>query len=447
VNVILLTLDCVRADHWADPGLTPRFHALAGEGTTFAQAFSQSQNTLSSHLSMLTSNYLFQHGVYSNFAYKDLPEHSLPRRLEAAGWDTQAFVGVDFLADVLGNQIGGEDPRFSRPSAFETRVVRSLRRIPQLSALVEAFQRRRGRRARAEETLERGLAWLSAPERRPHSFLWMHLFDAHMLYDAPGRYLEQHAPRTRAPVPLRGEIDRRGWITGEYPEELWRVPFEYFPARYRAAVAYQDDCLANFVQGLKAIDLWDDTLLILTADHGECLLGDHGTYCSHRKLFDTTVHVPLWIRFPGGAHAGQAVDAIVQHVDLAPTVAKLADVDGSLYMGRDLAAVAAGDDDGHAYAFAEHVHDLQRAVRDREWLLLEPRENPEAPWTLPREEHVLFRRDSTPVANADGAAHAQRLRGRMEELLRSRPEIAAAWMDATEVDEALRSRLAELGYL
>ena len=74
---ILITLDCVRADVLDEnSGLTPCLDALAPEWTTFTQAFAQSQNTLSSHLSMLTSNYLFQHGVYSNFSQKALPEHA-----------------------------------------------------------------------------------------------------------------------------------------------------------------------------------------------------------------------------------------------------------------------------------------------------------------------------------------------------------------------------------
>jgi len=447
VNVILITLDCARADHWADPALTPRFHALASEGTVFTQAFSQSQNTLSSHFSMLTSNYLFQHGVYSNLVHKDLPEHALTARLEAAGWDTQAFVGVDFLAEVLGNQIGGVDHVVRRRDSTKVDdIVRRLRSMRSFGSLVEWVSRARGQRVRADTTFGRGLGWLRAPERAANRFLWMHLFDAHMVYDAPRRFLKRRVPRAKAPRTVRDEIKRRGWLPDEYPEELWSVPLEYFPARYAAAVAYQDECFGAFVDGLKASGAWEDTLLIVTADHGECLLGDHGVYCTHRKLFDTTVHVPLWIRFPGGAHAGREIDALVQHVDLAPTVAKWVDIDDSLYMGRDLAWVAAGSDEGHEFVFAEHVHGLQRAARDREWILMEPLENPDAPWKLPHEGHELFHRDSTPAA-AENAGEAERLRGWMEELLQSRPEVAAAWMDATDVDEAMRRRLAELGYL
>ncbi len=93
-------------------------------------------------------------------------------------------------------------------------------------------------------------------------------------------------------------------------------------------------------------------------------MGDHGVYCAHKKLFDTTVRVPLRVKFPKGRFAGQNVGALVQHVDIAPTVAALAGFSEPLYMGHDLAPVAAGEAPGHEVAFAEHVDNFMRSVRD-----------------------------------------------------------------------------------
>ena len=431
--VILITLDCVRADCLNGPrGVTPHLETLAGEFTVFTQAFAQSQNTLSSHYSMLTSNYLFQHGVYSNFVQKDLPPHALPRRLAAAGWDCVAFTGVDFLSLLLGNQVGEPDPRYR------------LRRDRSLADRL--FRRFVKRRSPADQTFDLGVDWLSTGQKAKNSFLWLHLYDTHMVYGAPKDYLKRFVPQGKADRPCRDQIADRGWFSTSFPEYRWKVPVEYFPARYKAALAYEDACLGRFIAVLKSKGLWDEALVVITADHGECLLGDHYLYCMHKKLFDTTIHVPLWVRFPGGAHAGERVDSLVQHVDLAPTVAAIAGFDEPLYMGKDLASIAAGEAGGHDFAFAEHVDDYLRAARDKEWIWMERVPGSENKWGMPLEEATFFRRDSSPAAGT-AEADAQRLRKEALKLLSSRRDVAGAWGNATEASDDIARQLRRLGYL
>jgi arylsulfatase A-like enzyme len=431
---ILITLDCVRADVLEEnSGLTPRLDALAPEWTTFTQAFAQSQNTLSSHLSMLSSNYLYQHGVYSNFSRKDLPPHALTRRLADRGWNCRAFTSVDFLALQLGNQVGLPDPRFP-PSENRSIAARLARRYW-------------GHRSPASVTLDRGLKWLKSAKRTKDAFLWMHLFDAHMAYEAPAVFLRQHVRAGRlVETTLREQLAEKGWFSPDFPEYDWTVPLELFPERYRAAVAYQDDRLGAFVDGLKAAGHWEDALVMVTADHGECLLGDHAVYCAHKKLFDTTVRVPLRVKFPRGLHAGERVDALVQHVDLAPTVASLAGFEEPLYAGRDLRAVASGSDLGHDTAFSEHVDNFLRAIRDRDWIYVERVPGAQNKWDLAMEEGSLFRRDGTPAPEAE-PAHVPRLRSAMEAVLSSGAEARSLWGGEQAADEETSKRLQELGYM
>lgn len=430
--VCLITLDCVRDDHvGSERGLTPMLDALRGEWTTFSQAFAQSQNTLSSHLSMLTSNYLFQHGVYSNYAQKELPAHALPRRLAERGWSCRAFTSIDFLALLLGNQVGPADPRF--PPAADRRLGARLAR------------RWHGQRSPAAKTLDRALRWLESADARD-LFLWVHLFDAHMVYEAPAPYLKKHVAAGRADSTVREQFRGRGWFSPDFPEYGWRVPLEHFPQRYGAAVAYMDDCLGRFFAALKAKGWWEESLVMVTADHGECLLGDHGVYCAHKKLFDTTVHVPLRVKFPGRRFAGEAVDALVQHVDLAPTVAALAGFEEPLYMGRDLAAVASGRTSGHGAVFAEHVDNFIRAARDRDWIYVEQVPGAENKWGLALEEGSLFARDGRP-APKEALPHADRLKAALDGLLASGRGASAAWGGAQEADAEVAERLKSLGYL
>ncbi len=430
---LLITLDCVRADYLdGSRGLTPNLDALAPEWTTFTEAFAQSQNTLSSHLSMLTSNYLFQHGVYSNFAKKDLPAHSLPKRLAERGWECRAFTSVDFLATLLGNQVGETDPRF--PPAED----RSLR--------ARWTRRRQGRRATAEETLRTGLKWLKKRSTGDNLFLWLHLFDAHMVYEAPNSFLRDHLSGESTDVPCLERIREKGWFSPDFPEYGWKVPLEHFPQRYAAAVAYQDRCLGRFFGDLKATGLWDDSLVVVTADHGEGLLGDHAVYCAHKKLFDTTVKVPLRVHFPSGKFAGERIDSIVQHVDIAPTAAAAAGLEETLFMGRNLLDIASGKDPGHAFTFAEHVDNFLRAARNRDRVYVERVPGSENKWGLRMEEGDLFTRGSAPVADEDPAAR-ESLKGALEELLNSRPDVAEAWGQASGAEDAVADRLRELGYM
>jgi len=427
---LLITLDCVRDDH-VGTGLTPCLDAMGREWTTFTQAFAQSQNTLSSHLSMLTSNYLFQHGVYSNYVQKALPAHALPKRLSGKGWECKALTSVDFLAFLLGNQVGEADARF--PAASDFSVGARIRR------------KLHGRRTSAEKTLKAALKWLGEARARD-VFLWVHLFDAHMLYEAPRHILDKHVSHQKAGSSVKEQIERKGWCFYEHAEYAWHVPLEHFPQRYRAAVAYLDACLGEFIGALQAKGWWEDSLVAVTADHGECLLGDHDVYCAHKKLFDTTVKVPLKVRFPKGEHAGEKVDAIVQHVDLAPTVASLAGFEEPLYVGRDLLKVASGLDPGHAAAFSEHVGNLMRSVRDKHFVYVEQIPGSVDKWGLKMEAGNLFKRDSSPAALDEGPG-AQRLKKALDEVLSSRPEIAAAWESGTEAEAGIAERLKALGYM
>ena len=429
--ILLITLDCVRADHLEGGGLTPHLDRLAGEWTTFTEAFAQSQNTLSSHLSLLTSNYLFQHGVYSNYVQKALPAHALPRRLSERGWECQAFTSVDFLARFLGDQVGTSDRLLAEARGLRGRILRGLGR--------------RRRRVHAEGTLGRGLRWLSAPARRRDVFLWLHLFDAHMVYEAPEPYLRRYVPAGNAGLTVREALQERGWFSPDFPEYGWRVPLEHFPGRYRAAVAYQDRCLGDFFAALKKKGWWDEALVFLTADHGECLLGDHRVYCAHKKLFDTTVKVPLRVKFPQGRWAGERVEALVQHVDVAPTAAAIAGFEEPLYMGLDLAGLLKGRHSGHAFAFSEHVDNFLRAARDRTHLWVERVPGVENKWNLALEEGSLFRRDG--VSEPEGGEAGPRLRRALEELLSSRPEVRNAWGGAEEAEAEIAGRLKELGYM
>ena len=113
---------------------------------------------------------------------------------------------------------------------------------------------------------------------------------------------------------------RSEWFASYFAEWIDGVTdIEFVKAQYDASVAYGDTCIARVFQALTDRHLWDDTLVVVGSDHGE-ELDEHGCWFDHPGLYETNVHVPLLIRFPGERWAGQPVAGLCSAVDVAPTL-------------------------------------------------------------------------------------------------------------------------------
>jgi arylsulfatase A-like enzyme/Flp pilus assembly protein TadD len=272
-NVILITLDTVRADRMgflgSKQGLTPHLDALAKQGVVFEHAYSQAPITPVSHATILTGTFPQYHGI-RNFGDR-LPASVpfLPEILHARGYHAGAFVGSIILDPKNGFASGFErgfdvyDAGFHRQKTGERR---------------ETSMQRRG-----EVTLNHVLEWLGHQRGGPF-FLWFHLWDAHDPYNPP---------------------------------EPFRSRFPNAP--YNADIAYVDDTVGKLFDYLRSQGLYDNTLIAVAADHGESL-GDHGELTHSIFLYDATIHVPLLLKLPSNRFGGQRVTTTASLVDLAPTV-------------------------------------------------------------------------------------------------------------------------------
>lgn len=426
--IILITLDCLRKDHFNEE-LMPVFIRGAGEWASFSNGISQSQNTLSSHFTMLTSNYLFQHGVYSNFKGKKLPPHSVDKRLRDAGFGTKAVCGVSFLSNLLGNQVGEKDGYFDLSGG---RVMNALKR------------RIRGERRPAEKVAASALRWILESPAGKGKLLWMHFFDAHMAYSAPRRFIKKFAAEGRSPRSVKEQIAEKEWFSPYFREYEKKVPLEYFPSAYKAAVAYIDHTLGIFFSMLKQFGLFDDALIFLTSDHGECLGGEHGIYCAHKKLFDETVNVPFFVKFPGSEFGGTVSDLIVEHTDIAPTISGYAGTDRSGYSGMDLKKLLKGEAPPREFALSEHVDNYMRAIRDKEKMYVEVVDGAENKWGMKVEKERLFRRNGSPMA--DGSAEAE-MKEEMRAFMESNAVSRNDGDDLGGADGGIEEQLRSLGYL
>ena len=257
-NVILITLDTVRADRMgflgSKRGLTPNLDALARQSVVFTRAYSQVPLTAPSHAAILTGTYP-QFNQVTDFQIplaQELPY--APEILRTHGYHTAAFVGAIIL-DPSARFAPGFDRGFDTYDAG-------------FRAWHSGEDRYRTTERRGGEVVAHALAWLSQHPRGPF-FMWIHLYDPHHPYDPPEPYKSKYAS-----APYDGEI------------------------------AYTDSAVGKFLAQLRARGLFDNSVIAVMADHGEAL-GDHGEDTHGIFLYDETIHVPLVIKLPGAAATGK----------------------------------------------------------------------------------------------------------------------------------------------
>ena len=276
-NVLLVSIDTLRADHVgaygaADAG-TPTLDRLAREGVRFDAAFSPAPITLPSHSTLLTGLEPHRHGVRHNGIHRlDDRVTTLAERLSAAGYATGASVGAMVLRAESGIAQGFE--------FFD-------------DAIEAGGDHAEGSR-RAEDVNRPAMAWLEAtPEP---FFLFVHYYDPHRPYAPPAPYAAEAS------------------------------------SAYAGEIRYADAQLGALLAHLERLGRIENTLVVVTADHGEGL-GEHDELTHAYAIYDATQHVPLVMRGPG-LPQGVVVEEIARTADLMPTLMdwlglpELRDIDG-----------------------------------------------------------------------------------------------------------------------
>lgn len=297
-NLLVVTFDTTRADHIGCYGhaaaRTPNVDRLAREGVRFARAYTAAPITMPSHSTIFTGKYPPRTGVRDNGMFV-LPaeQTTLAEVLKARGYATAAAVGGFPLLRKFGLDQGFDlyDDRLE--VEYEDAQARRVVRKSQLY-----FEERRA--GRVNEAVR---DWLERNASRPF-FLWVHYFDAHQPQEPPPPYDQLFAN-----APYDGEI------------------------------AYADESLGRLMAHLERLGVYERTLVVFLADHGEGL-GEHRELTHSYLLYDATLHVPLIFRLPAGASGrGQVVERRVGTVDVMPTILDLlgqpvrTDLDGQSLRG------------------------------------------------------------------------------------------------------------------
>ena len=320
-DVVLVVLDTLRRDA-CDPslgekggesvlstlaqglpgGLTPNLAALAREGVVFTQAFSAAPWTVPSHASILTGLLPSSHGCIARRPRLIHPERTLAELLRAKGYQTAAFFSNPWLSERASGVLRGFDVQEESP-------------IGGLGVLATGRGDQGG--ARTLGNVER---WLGERDPDRPLFLFVNLFEAHLPYDPPLSVRRSFSP----PLPDDDQVSIQWgheFNAGLHPSD--QVDWERVRRLYAADVHQVDRLLGRLIGILKGAGLYDDTLLVVTSDHGENL-GDHGLMEHQFSVHETLLAVPLVVRWPAG-HPGSS-SLPVSTADIFATVAKSAGV-------------------------------------------------------------------------------------------------------------------------
>jgi len=397
-NVVLITVDTLRADHLGCYGYkqikTPNIDELAADGSRFERAFTVVPVTLPSHTAMLTGTYPMLSGMHDFSANKlSAAQPTMASVLKQSGYSTGAVVAAAVL-----------DSRFGLNQGFDFYYDHF-----DFSRLNESNLDEMERPANvvADVTLD----WLNKNWQKKF-FLWMHLYDPHFPYTPPEPFRTDYAGRL-----------------------------------YDGEIAFADEQIGRVIRTLKEKGIYKNTIIVLAGDHGEGL-GDHGEKTHGFFIYNSTMHVPLIVRVPDGS-GSRTISEPVSLVDVMPTILNAVGVETPQQVqGKSLLARIRGsnpepvarDRSVYGETFLPRIHfnwsELRAAENSKYHFIDAPKPELYDVTSDPQELHNLL---------SEKKAVGEEMRAKLVGLIReysAGKELA----EKTGLDPALVERLKSLGY-
>jgi arylsulfatase A-like enzyme len=318
-RIILISIDTLRPDFLTcyNPQAEAPTHsmdALAADGILFENAYSAAPWTKPSVTSFMTGIPPVVHGVNNHQVRQPDSLVTLAEILASFGFRTAGIGKNTFLTDKQNYQQGFQTydffPKGDRDTGFGFGVKLYYQKIsPRLFSL----------HANTEQLLDHTLEWIRENGQHPF-FLWLHTHDPHFPLTPPAVYLTGKTPPER--------------IKDSYPKLVQDMPSilkltdpeerDWVRELYRAEVRYVDDNLGRLWQLLKERDLYDETLIIVTSDHGE-ELWEHDQFGHGHTLYNELIHVPLIIKLPLSIRPPESlrINEKVSQLSFFPTILEM----------------------------------------------------------------------------------------------------------------------------
>ena len=355
-NILLITVDTLRADHLSSwhyfRSTSPAIDRLAAEGVRFEQATVQWPKTTPSFASIFTATYAKDNEIVRTAGQPISCQFlTFPEILQRQGYATYA---------VVANAAVGSEFFFNQ--GFDQYV--ETWKLPHGADGADP------NRAEAVTHLAIGLLDKLQKTGKPY-FLWVHYLDPHFPYEPPpgprDRFQNDAHFDPAVKIPLSEKPKQQMFGIGRERVLAGHTDLAFYLARYDAEIAYTDAQIGRLLDEMKGRGMLGRTLTAFTADHGESL-GDHGYYFDHGRFgFQTCLHVPLVLNYPG-VLAPRVDREPAELIDLAPTLLEAAGVPlshGFWMQGRTLTPRLRGQAPPRASgAVADTASDNPAAVLD-----------------------------------------------------------------------------------
>jgi arylsulfatase A-like enzyme len=414
-KIVLLSIDTLRPDvlspYRSDLDTTPNLRRFAEEALLFTDVIAQAGSTAISHKSLFTSLYPSIHKTTRRrvpLALLELPMETL----QSNGFRTAGFVGGGQVSAKLG---------FAR--GFDS--YQEIRDLHQLG--------------------DQAVAWLNE-HHADAFFLFLHTYQMHCPYTPPEEYRRKYADWYAGDIDPKGRVRKGQAGCGlSYYNHRSMSPddYRYLRSLYDADAEFVDTFLGRIFDALRKLDVYDETMIVFTSDHGESF-GEHG-FVGHNRVYNTVLRVPLIVKIPGVPPS--RLEAPVEMFDIMPTILEAAGIPPPYRLqGRSLLSLAAMSPDSAAREI-RISEGSSVAVQEGDWKIVFRWDSEKRPRlfhlpTDPEERNDLSKEHPERVARLRD--HHTRMRERNREL-------AAAFSfeagNQAKIDEELTEHLRALGYV
>jgi len=336
-NILFIMSDQQRADALSCAGnpvvKTPHIDSIAESGVRFTNGYVQCPQCMPSRASLLNGRYPSVHRVrYNRTAYLEYEEpNTIGNVLKRQGYKTGCFGKMHIQSNTSFNLGFGDSPednfetgdygKFINEKIGKNPINEGMKQ-PHWTGKMECAAELSHESVCTDKTIE----FMEKNQYEPF-LIWLSYYGPHPPYTAPDPYYEMY-PRDEMPLPPKppeGIEDDFGKVhaslvkskkNSDMTDDDWR----YLYSQYYGLCAHIDDCVARALEKLDELGLAESTMVVYTADHGD-IFGEHGgMFSKGRFMFDATTKVPFIVRIPGVTKPGTVCEALVQSIDLVPTM-------------------------------------------------------------------------------------------------------------------------------
>lgn len=304
-NVLVYLIDTMRYDKFSvyndkTSVETPNLDAFAKDATIFDHAYDNENWTKPSCATILTGLYPSTHKTKQDSSKLPRKLTMMPEHFKTKGFRTGSFIANGYVSDAFGFKQGWDS---------YTNYIRE------------------GKVTDADRVVNDALKWIDKDKsNNKRFFAYLQTIDPHVPYSPPKAWRTKYWNRKyRGPIRAQNTGNQLAEIKGG-KMKLNKTDKEYLQALYDAEVAFNDHNFGRLIEGLKERGLYENTVILVIADHGE-EFWDHGLVGHGHSLYEEMIHSPMFLRYPNKVPTGRRVSNVVQMVDVAPTLFDIADIE------------------------------------------------------------------------------------------------------------------------